>query len=55
MLLYFFDSLLSTCPKKMETEKCPKAADSSLMNCSNALIYCFFLTIFIHEFNENCM
>ena len=31
MLLYlFFDSLLSTCPKKMETEKWPKAAHSSL-------------------------
>ena len=31
MLLYlFFDSLLSTCPKKMETEKWPKAADSPL-------------------------
>ena len=26
----FFDSLLSTCPKKMETEKWPKAADSPL-------------------------
>ena len=33
MLLYlFFDSLLSTCPKKMETEKWPKAADSPLFN-----------------------
>ena len=32
MLLYlFFDSLLSTCPRKMETEKWPKAADSSLL------------------------
>ena len=31
MLLYlFFDSLLSTCPKKMETEKWPKAADFPL-------------------------
>ena len=31
MLLYlFFDSLLSTCPKKMETENWPKAADSPL-------------------------
>ena len=32
MILYlFFDFLLSTCPKKkMETEKCPKAADSPL-------------------------
>ena len=31
MLLYlFFDSLLSTCPKKMETKKWPKAADSPL-------------------------
>ena len=32
MLLYlFFDSLLSTCPKKnMETGKWPKAADSPL-------------------------
>ena len=31
MLLYlFFDSLLSTCPKKMETEKWPKTADSPL-------------------------
>ena len=31
MLLYlFFDSLLSTCLKKMETEKWPKAADSPL-------------------------
>ena len=29
MLIYsFFDSLLSTCPKRMETEKWPKAADS---------------------------
>ena len=32
MLLYlFFDSLLSTCPKKMTTEKWPKAADSPLL------------------------
>ena len=32
MLLYlFFDSLLSTCPKKMNTEKWPKAADSPLL------------------------
>ena len=31
MLLYLiFDSLLSTCQKKMETEKWPKAADSPL-------------------------
>ena len=31
MLLYlFFDSLLSTCLKKMETEKWPNAADSPL-------------------------
>ena len=31
MLLYlFYDSLLPTCPKKMETEKWPKAANSSL-------------------------
>ena len=31
MLLYlFFDSLLSTCPKKMETEKWPKVAYSLL-------------------------
>ena len=36
MLLYlFFNSLLSTCPKKMENEKWPNAADSPL--------YCFFL------------
>ena len=29
MLLYLFlDSLLSTCPKKMETEKWPKTVDS---------------------------
>ena len=29
MLLYlFFNYLLSTCPKKIETEKLPKAADS---------------------------
>ena len=33
MLLYlFFDSLLSTCPKRMSTEKWPKAADSPLMS-----------------------
>ena len=32
MLLYlFFDSLLSTCPKKMENEKWPKATDSPLI------------------------
>ena len=32
MLLYlFFDFLLSTCPKKMATEKSPKAADSPLL------------------------
>ena len=32
MLLYlFFDSLLSTCRKKMETEKWPKAVDSLLL------------------------
>ena len=28
MLLYLFLDSLSTCPKKMETEKWPKAADS---------------------------
>ena len=33
MLLYlFFDSLLSTCPNKMETETWPRAADSPLLN-----------------------
>ena len=33
MLLYlFFDSFLSTFPKKMKTEKWPKAADSSLQS-----------------------
>ena len=32
MLLYlFFDSLLSTCLKKMQTEKWPKAADPPLL------------------------
>ena len=31
LLLYLsFDSLLSNCPKKMKTEKWPKAADSPL-------------------------
>ena len=31
MLLYlFFDSLLSTCPKKMEIQKWPKAVDSPI-------------------------
>ena len=30
LLYLFFDSLLSTCPRKMETEKWPKAADSPL-------------------------
>ena len=31
MLLYlFFDLLLSTCPKEMETAKWPKTADSPL-------------------------
>ena len=29
-LYLFFDFLLSTCPKKMETEKWPKAADSPI-------------------------
>ena len=28
--VFVFDSLLSTCPKKMETEKWSKAADSPL-------------------------
>ena len=32
MLLYLFlDSLLCTCPRKMETEKWPNAADSPLL------------------------
>ena len=32
MLLYlFFDSLLFSCPKKMETEKWPKAAVSAVL------------------------
>ena len=32
MLIYLlFDSLLSTCPKKMEPEKWPKAADFCLL------------------------
>ena len=30
--IFFFDSLLSTCPKKMETEKWPKAANSPLQS-----------------------
>ena len=30
VLYLFFDSSLSTCPTKMETEKWPKAADSPL-------------------------
>ena len=30
--IFVFDSLLSTCPNKMETEKWPKAADSPLLN-----------------------
>ena len=35
MLLHLlFDSLLSICPKKMETEKWIKAADSPLLNKS---------------------
>ena len=29
--LFVFDSLSSTCPKKIETEKWPKAADSPLL------------------------
>ena len=37
MLLYFFDSLLSTCPKKMDTEKWPNAADSRIHNNSGVL------------------
>ena len=28
--IFVFDSLLSTCPKKIETEKWPKPADSPL-------------------------
>ena len=36
MLLYlFFDSSLSTCTKKMETENWPKAADSPLPEVLN--------------------
>ena len=31
-LYLFFDSLLPTCPKKMEAEKWPKAADSPLLS-----------------------
>ena len=31
MQYLFIDSLLSTCQKKMETEKWPKAADSPLL------------------------
>ena len=31
LLSWFFDSLLLTCPKKMETEKWAKAADSPLL------------------------
>ena len=46
MLLYlFFDSLLSTFPKKMETEKWPKAADSPLQY-SNHLFQCIPLRVF---------
>ena len=37
MLRYwFFDYLSSTCPKKMETEKWPKAGDSTL-NLSSSI------------------
>ena len=31
LLCLFFDFSLSTCPRKMETEKWPKAADSPLL------------------------
>ena len=44
MLLYlFFDSLLSTCPKKMETEKWPKAADfSRLVSIGSSTLFANF-------------
>ena len=48
MILYlFFDSSLSTCPKKMETEKWPKAAFSPLPvhNYGYKIEYC---QIFLH-------
>ena len=42
--IFFFDSLLSNCPKKMETEKLPKAADSPLFIAKyqfiNKLVFC---------------
>ena len=31
--IFVFDSLISTCPKKMKTEKWSKAADSPLLKC----------------------
>ena len=40
MLLYlFFDSLLSTCQKKMKMEKCPKAADSPLSHWNQKRVW----------------
>ena len=49
MLLYlFFDYSLSTCPKKMETEKWPKAADSPLNIFS--LVHNF---LYINHLREN--
>ena len=48
--IFFFDSLLSTCPKKMETEKWPMAADPLLLGicsknfkCKNVFVYCELL------------
>ena len=57
MLLYlFFDSLLSTCAKKMETEKWPKAADFpylyeyQIFFC-NKIPYSFF-SIILNKVNK---
>ena len=49
MLLYLiFDSLLSTCPKKMETAKWPRAADSPLYETLTRKVPPVYLADFPH-------
>ena len=53
MLLYlFFDSLLSTCPKKMETERWFKATDSTLQIFSKHFFFFFLIKLKKYERTE---
>ena len=56
MLPYlFFDSLLSTCPKRMEIEKWPKVADSPLHYILSFCMENLLVNIFTFLLRDNLL